>query len=180
MQQPAGRADVRHAHARRFGSLQQLRLTAHTEWNGAPQRSAHASGCGTRPKRDATAAVHAYSGYGMAWHGMAWYGMAWAAGCGRACAPLMASTIGACCIRERPMACDARVCCMLRAACCVLHGCAMRLQRARGMTPQRRRSCAVRVPSHVNGSQCETVRFFPQLSLSLLSVTRSDGRNATG
>jgi hypothetical protein len=112
---------------------------------------------------------------------MAWHGMAWAVGCGRACAPLMASTIGACCIRERPMACDARVCCKLRAACCVLHGCAMRLQRARGMTPQRRRSCAVRVPSQVNGSQCETVRFFPQLCLSLLSVTHSDGlSNATG
>jgi hypothetical protein len=178
MQQPAGRADVQHSHARRFGSAQQLRLTAHTEWNGAPQRSTHASGrlrhkAETRRHRGCPCLL-------WVWHGMAWHGTAWAVGCGRACAPLMASTIGACCIRERPMACDARVCCKLRAACCVLHGCAMRLQRARGMTPQRRRSCAVRVPSHVNGSQCETVRFFPQLSLSLLSVTRSDGRNATG
>jgi hypothetical protein len=58
-------------------------------------------------------------------HGMAWYGMVWAAGCGRACAPLMASTIGACCIRERPMACDARsvASCVLHVACCMAVQC---------------------------------------------------------
>jgi hypothetical protein len=45
--------------------------------NGTALRSAarmQAVGCGTRPKRDATAAVRAYSGYGMAWHGTARHG----------------------------------------------------------------------------------------------------------